>query len=279
MPPSSTRGDPRAPLARHPQPDVRVRRTRRGPAEVAPHAPPGLSVVLALGAPARLRWAGGGLRADLTLRRGDLLVVPAGLVHRVDLLDPVDALTVSASPGLAGALAPEIGDPAAFEPRLGVRDRHAEAALRAVLAEVDRPGGPSRLLTEAAASTALLRLLRPAVAEADAPNALPAVCVRRVADYVHAHLGRDLGVADLAAVAGLSPAHFSRLFAAATGEPPHRYVRSVRLDEAALLLRHTDRPVLDVALDVGYGDPSAFGAAFRRRFGRSPTAYRKAHGR
>ena len=258
---------------------VRAVRYRRDPAEIAPHAPPGLAVTLALGAPARFSWTGGGLRADLVLRRGDLVVVPAGLVHGVTVRDVADFFTVVASAPLAGALAPEIGDPAAAEPRLGVRDRHAEAALRAVLAELDRPGGPSRLLVEAAASTALLRLLRPPGGVPAGATALPTARVRRVADYVHARLDRDLSVADLAAVAGLSPAHFSRLFTAATGEPPHRYVRAVRLDEAARLLRHTRRSVLDVALAVGYGDPSSFGAAFRRRYGASPTAYREAHER
>ena len=259
--------------------DVSIYRARREPAAGTPHAPPGLAVTLALGASARLQWAGGGLRADLTLRRGDLLVVPAGLVHSVDLLDPLDVVTVAASERLVSSLVPEIGDADAVEPRLGLRDRHAEAALRAVLAELDRPGGPSRLLVEAATSTALLRLLQPTPPGGGrAPtNALPAARVRRIADYVHTHLDRDLSVADLAAVAGLSPAHFSRLFAAAAGEPPHRYVRAVRLDEAARLLRTTRRSVLDIALTVGYGDPSSFGAAFRRRFGASPTAYRKAH--
>ena len=251
---------------------------------VAPHATPGLTVTLALGGRTRVGWSGGGLSVDRALRRGDLLVVPSGLVHEAELRDAADLLAVTVSDPFAAALAADLGvDLAGFSPRVGVRDRHAEAALRALFAERAHTGSPARRIAEAAATTALVRLLAPEAAGAAeggvSETALSAARVRRVADHVLAHLGSEITVAGLAAVADLSPAHFSRLFAAATGEPPGRYVQSVRLDEAARQLRRGQASVADVAARVGYGDPSAFGAAFRQRFGTSPTAYRKAHDR
>lgn len=255
---------------------VRVARIVRGAGVLAPHAPPGLTVTLALGSSARMGWAGGGLSADLVLHHGDLVVVPAGLVHEVEIRDPVDLLTVSVGAGFAAELASDLSlDPGDLAPQLGVRDRHAEAALHALLDERGRPG--TRRIAEAAATTALVRLLRPQTFGDGAP--LSAARVRRVADYVHGRIGEEIAVADLAAHVDLSPAHFSRLFAGATGLSPGRYVQAARLDAAARLLSASRASVGDVAHRVGYTDPSAFGAAFRQRFGASPTDYRKSHGR
>jgi AraC-like DNA-binding protein len=60
------------------------------------------------------------------------------------------------------------------------------------------------------------------------------------------------------------------------GEPPARLLRYRRLDQALLVLTSSDRTVTDIALDAGWSCPSKFAAAFRRRFGRSPTEARRA---
>jgi AraC-like DNA-binding protein len=83
-----------------------------------------------------------------------------------------------------------------------------------------------------------------------------------------------LSLSALARVACLSPNHFLRLFSEAFGETPHRYLQRRRLDEAARRLREGQEPVVQVALAVGFNNASAFSRAFRRRFGRSPTAER-----
>ncbi len=84
-------------------------------------------------------------------------------------------------------------------------------------------------------------------------------------------------MADLAAAAGLSPAHFSREFRRAFGETPHRYLLSRRLERAATLLRVTDRPVFDICFAVGLSSVGSFTTSFRRMFGMAPSAYRAAH--
>ena len=60
------------------------------------------------------------------------------------------------------------------------------------------------------------------------------------------------------------------------GEPPARIMRYRRLDRALLALQSTDRTVTDIALDAGWACPSKFAAAFRRRFGQSPSEARRA---
>ena len=79
---------------------------------------------------------------------------------------------------------------------------------------------------------------------------------------------------ELAGRAYLSRFHFNRLASAALGEPPGAFRRRLLLERAAHQLR--DRPVLQVALDAGYGSPEAFTRAFNRAFGMTPTAHRRA---
>ena len=73
---------------------------------------------------------------------------------------------------------------------------------------------------------------------------------------------------------GLSRAHFTREFLRASGESPHAYLLTRRLERAAALLRTTDRSVADICLSVGLQSIGSFTTSFTRTFGVSPTAYR-----
>src|SRR6266480_6812957 len=99
----------------------------------------------------------------------------------------------------------------------------------------------------------------------------------RARDLADARYAEPLTVADMARAAGLSPAHFSREFRRAFGEPPHKYLLTRRLERAAALLRHTDRSVADICLAVGLRSVGSFTTSFRRVYGLSPTQYRTAH--
>ena len=99
----------------------------------------------------------------------------------------------------------------------------------------------------------------------------------RAKDLIDARYRDPLDVATLADVAHLSPAHFSREFRRAFGEPPHHYLLTRRLERAAALLRSTDRTVADVCLLVGLKSVGSFTTSFGRVYGASPTAYRAAH--
>lgn len=97
----------------------------------------------------------------------------------------------------------------------------------------------------------------------------------RARDLADARYDEPLTVADLAAAAGLSPAHFSRRFTRAFGESPHQYLLTRRLERAAALLRSTDRRVADICFEVGLGSVGSFTASFRRMFSMTPTEYRR----
>ena len=105
----------------------------------------------------------------------------------------------------------------------------------------------------------------------------PARHLLRAKDLVDARYREPLDVRAVARAAHLSPAHFSREFRRAFGEPPHKYLLTRRLERAAALLRNTDRTVADICLAVGLRSVGSFTTSFGRAFGLSPTAYRAAH--
>ena len=92
--------------------------------------------------------------------------------------------------------------------------------------------------------------------------------------FVAARLSEPIHVEDLAAVAGLSPFHFSRMFHAATGKAPHAYVTACRMDKAKRLLAETDLALAKVATEVGYRTQAHFTGVFHRHVGVTPRTYR-----
>src|SRR5512141_3274583 len=86
-----------------------------------------------------------------------------------------------------------------------------------------------------------------------------------------------LDVRTVAAVAHISPAHFSRSFRDVFGETPHRYLQRRRVERAMFLLRETDRSVTDVCFDVAFGSLGTFSRTFREIVGETPSGYPAGH--
>lgn len=100
--------------------------------------------------------------------------------------------------------------------------------------------------------------------------------VRRAMTHLSLH-ARDprLRLEDAATEAGLSMDHFGRLFRAALGMSPMRYLQAVRIERSRFLLRHTQLTVAEIAREVGFRDPYYFSRVFRRSMGVSPRTYRQ----
>jgi AraC family transcriptional regulator len=99
--------------------------------------------------------------------------------------------------------------------------------------------------------------------------------INRVLAHMTADLDADMSIEELAGVASLSAFHFHRVFRAITGETVGGLIRRLRLERAGQALRG-GAPLIEVALDAGYGSPEAFSRAFREAFNLTPTAYRRA---
>src|SRR5262245_44458178 len=79
----------------------------------------------------------------------------------------------------------------------------------------------------------------------------------------------------LAREVGISPYHFIRQFEALFGVTPHQYRIQVRLDRAKQLLATQQRSVTAVCMDVGFSSLGSFSTLFSRRFGETPSGFRR----
>jgi AraC-like DNA-binding protein len=90
-------------------------------------------------------------------------------------------------------------------------------------------------------------------------------------------LTENLPLKNIARLAHLSPFHFHRAFCAVFGETPQAYRTRRRLERALRILKETDAPVTEVCLDTGFESVGSFSTLFRRRYGASPTEFRRKH--
>jgi len=137
----------------------------------------------------------------------------------------------------------------------------AAAPVRKVPKQIPVPTG------EAAAFSVMQ--LRPRIRGGLPPHAL-----RRVREFIEAHLAENISVQALATIAGLSLYHFARAFKQSQGFTPHDYLVQRRVRRAQDLLAATDMSLSEVALASGFADQSHCARRFRERVGVSPGSYR-----
>jgi AraC-like DNA-binding protein len=94
--------------------------------------------------------------------------------------------------------------------------------------------------------------------------------------WLEANSHREIALEDAARQAAISPFHFLRLFSGVLGVTPHQYLVRSRLRRAARQLADDDKPVTEVAYDVGFNDLSNFVRTFHRAAGVSPLKFRQA---
>ena len=97
----------------------------------------------------------------------------------------------------------------------------------------------------------------------------------RTLDYLESTLDGELDELRVARLSGYPYAMFSRLFSMLTGTSLSEYLRERRLTEAALALRQSDARIIDIAIQYGYESADAFGAAFKKFHGATPTQIRQ----
>ena len=148
------------------------------------------------------------------------------------------------------------------------------------LADEIEGGFADRILVESLGTALCVRIARRFVEHLPLPTnkGLSPERLRRVRDYVEAHLDDDLSLTVLADIACLSPYHFSRSFKEAAGVGPQRYVIQRRLERAKSLLRRSKEPLAMIAQEAGFADQSHLTAIFRREMGVTPGRFRAALG-
>ena len=103
---------------------------------------------------------------------------------------------------------------------------------------------------------------------------LPPRVLRRVREYIDAHIEKRISVEALANLANLSVCYFVRAFKQSVGITPHDYLIRRRVERTMELLSGTDMPLSEIALAAGFADQSHCARRFREHVGMSPRDYR-----
>ena len=167
---------------------------------------------------------------------------------------------------------------AMLPPLLPLRDPRVARLARCVLEVLLRPERPSHLIWETLAhgmARIMLQASRRSPRQGWRGGLAPRQR-RRVTDHLMERLAADVALAELAAVAGLSPHHFLRAFKRSIGMTPYAWLAARRMERAqALMLAHPAMGLGEIALAVGYASQTAFGAAFKRVVGATPADWRR----
>jgi AraC family transcriptional regulator len=209
---------------------------------------------------------------------GSLWFYPPGLKIRV-VQPAARFVQVVWDTDLYSALLPELGAAASrLEFLPGLHDPLLSQIVTTLVEEIE-DGFADRILIESLGTALCIRIAQRFVGHLPLPasnKGLSRDRLRRVRDYVEAHLDDNLSLTVLADIACLSPYHFSRSFKESAGVGPQRYVIQRRLERAKTLLRRTHDPLARIAQEAGFADQSHLNSIFRREMGVTPGRFRAA---
>jgi AraC family transcriptional regulator len=145
--------------------------------------------------------------------------------------------------------------------------------------ELSEGGVGGRLYLEGLATLLTVHLLRSYSLSKPSPlshrGGLAPRQMRRVLDYIDAHLTDELGLVELATIAGLSLNHFGEAFKTSVGKSPHRFVMERRVQHAMELLRGGEGSIAEIAHTAGFSSQNRLTENFRRVTGLTPGQFRR----
>lgn len=239
---------------------------------------PNVVLVYALSYRGRWRFTWGGSPRSALVTAGQMFLLNPGLATTWEFSSPHHCVFLHIPFEQLAAAMEDIGCPGiephfrlvqqAFDPTVGT-------LLRALLDETRQKEPGSQASFDALLRLLSIHLLRRYRADdciEDRTYLAPARLQAALA-FVEANLGKRISTTELSDAAELSPYHFARMFKLAVGQTPHQYVLARRIDQAKILLAKP-RPLVDIALEVGFPNQSYFGTVFRKLTGLTPRQYR-----
>ncbi|MEE1886650.1 AraC family transcriptional regulator [Pseudomonas carassii] len=99
-------------------------------------------------------------------------------------------------------------------------------------------------------------------------------CIQRTLAYINDNLHSAITLTELSTVFGACRCRFAARFKQHTGYTPHAYILHRKIIRAQEMLRQTDNPIIEVALDLGFNSQPHFTSAFRNEVGITPARWR-----
>ena len=232
---------------------------------------------------------------EIPLRRGDVCVIPRGVSHSyrqvsedlalINILFipetlPIFRLDAVLLPGfkpiLTGCLPNQSGGYISFH--VEEEQFRFPEALALALAEEHETYAPGNNFVSLGIFMALAgRLARCYSAERHVAG-FDYGSVSKVIAYLNKNYREEISIAKLCRIGGMSKSSLMRNFKNAAGVSPLQYLLRLRLDEAAFLLRSTEKSLGEIAAAVGFNDVNYLSRQFKRAQGLPPSLYRKKYG-
>jgi AraC family transcriptional regulator len=147
--------------------------------------------------------------------------------------------------------------------------------------EIETNGFDSSLYIESAVNLLAVHLLKRYSTQKfiirEYTGGLPKQKLKEVIAYINDNLDQNLSLAEIAAIAQISPHYFASLFKQSMGIAPHQYITKCRVERAKYLLAKRELSVIQVSQLVGFQSQSHFTKVFRKYIGITPQAFKKLH--
>lgn len=201
--------------------------------------------------------------------RGMMTFIPSG-AELSGWLTPVERkntyIAVYLDPAMVPAALDEAGSHAALEPMLHFRNAPALGSTIAKLGSLLDEANPDSMYAETLGLLLGIEVRRAQRSVSKETlqyrHGLSRKTENEIREYIEANLSRDITLAELAGLAGLSRFHFARSFKRTVGLTPHQYLLRQRIERAKELLALGRMPVSDIAREVGFVSSTPLARAF-----------------
>ena len=213
------------------------------------------------------------------VKTGDIILVPAQTIHRVYWNHEHTYLALWLAPQrfeqcLGDAIS---GQSVEVLPQFITPDSSLYGIGLALRGELETLGQEGQLYMDSLIAALSAHLLRHycnlTTCQPFSPGCLPRYKLHPVLEYIHAHLDRNLSLAELATIARISPNYFLTQFKQATGRSPHQYIIHQRIEKAKVMLIRQNMAIAEVAYELGFSHQSHFTRHFKRQVGVTPKRF------
>lgn len=227
------------------------------------------------------RISANGRHCVIKSHSGNLCVTAARQPVQAYWDEPLDNLLLRLEPGFLQNIALENRFSGNFE----IIDSYQNEDLLigniglALLTEAGAESPASRLYADSLIQTLALHFLKNYTTanfiEENRHGGLSGYKLRQVEEFISENLEKDLTLAEIAVVAGLSRFHFARTFRKTTGLTPQQYLMRKRVEKAKQLLAKRDLPIVEIGFRTGFKNQSHFTTFFRKVTKLTPKNWRE----
>lgn len=258
-----------------------VEKHRVGAIEIPEHEHTAFCLHMQTSAPVQMEWWSEGRYGKESVGPGSLILLAPGTRDKLRWSGSTERVVISIDESYLSRAAQELGREGypRFRNQWSFRDRQLSLLLTELQREMEANWTTGALYGDLLGMSLSVALIQKYAGEISArpfvSGGISRARLKHVLDYIRENSHTDLRLEDLAQVAEMSLFHFARLFRAAMGVSPHRYLMNQRLQQAKTLLRLGTRTVAEIAAETGFSDAGHFARAFRRYVGVSPTTWKQ----